>query len=738
MKRRKPSKASTSTALPTSDRPLLSIGMIVKNEMRCLQGCLEALSTLRKIIPCELVIADTGSSDGTKELAANYADILFDFPWVKDFSAARNAVMDKCSGVWFLTIDADECLDQNISELVDALRSPDSLSYDAMTLILRNYRANGQNISDYSDFTAVRILRMDTGCRYFGAVHESWNFSGSVKMLELKTTVLHHDGYSDNRTPEQKIEKASRNLQLLQQELKKSPDDLMRLVQCIESCGEILPLERSRYIYRGMEILTSCPQKTRDPYAVSLWRHAMLWGSQNSPPEFEQWLTFGQKAYKDMLHTRLDVAFAVATYSFDNKDYERTIQYADIYQHGIKDYNSGNFPIEQAVYATLYKTKSSDIRFMAYLKSMSYAKLGDLQKAFELTLDAKPDFTTMTEEVAKNYLVALGAISTHQGTAQLVADFFAAIATLPKDSPDVQKLLSGCRSVVWSAFEQGEQERYNMFCLVQGDIGRAANMMQSSDPTELSSLATQVENWEAIPTATIAHLILMGAHLPKEFFRQSPQRYGQIAESFALRRPSHLSLQAFMANNQLDDSIFERQFLFELCLCVLSSWGRSEDDAPTTPTAQEKVADTNPEDFSSAFEAFVAAAEGFLPTYYTNDLLCDPQNWSALPVAHHLALLLLDVHKKRLEGDKLGCTRTLRSVLTLSPGLSGVVRLISEELTADNDTATPKTSAHPPELLALADKVRAILTQFPDDHPSVVALRQSDAYKLVAHIIEGS
>ena len=49
---------------------LLSIGMIVKNEIRCLEKCLKALEPLRTAIPCELVIADTGSNDGTRENAA--------------------------------------------------------------------------------------------------------------------------------------------------------------------------------------------------------------------------------------------------------------------------------------------------------------------------------------------------------------------------------------------------------------------------------------------------------------------------------------------------------------------------------------------------------------------------------------------------------------------------------------------------------------------------------------------
>ena len=102
-------------------KPVLSIGIIFKNEIRCLERCLKSLQSLREAVPCELVMADTGSDDGSREIAEKYADILFDFPWINDFSAARNAVMDRSAGAWFLTLDADEWLDEDVSDLVNFL-----------------------------------------------------------------------------------------------------------------------------------------------------------------------------------------------------------------------------------------------------------------------------------------------------------------------------------------------------------------------------------------------------------------------------------------------------------------------------------------------------------------------------------------------------------------------------------------------------------------------------------------
>ena len=135
-------------------QPLLSIGMIVKNEERCLEKCLKALEPLRQLIPCELVIADTGSTDKTIEIAKKYADKLINFKWVNDFSKARNAVLDHCSGKWHLYIDADEYLVKGTSQLSDFLTSPTERNKAFASIIIRNH-ATPQMNGTYADFNSL-------------------------------------------------------------------------------------------------------------------------------------------------------------------------------------------------------------------------------------------------------------------------------------------------------------------------------------------------------------------------------------------------------------------------------------------------------------------------------------------------------------------------------------------------------------------------------------------------------
>lgn len=97
----------------------ISVCMIVKNEERLLARCLDSLAGLYE----ELIIVDTGSTDGTREIAGHYTDKVYDFQWVGDFSAARNYAFSKASCDYIYSADADEVLDGENRERFLQLKS---------------------------------------------------------------------------------------------------------------------------------------------------------------------------------------------------------------------------------------------------------------------------------------------------------------------------------------------------------------------------------------------------------------------------------------------------------------------------------------------------------------------------------------------------------------------------------------------------------------------------------------
>lgn len=86
----------------------VSICMIVKNEENVLARCLDTIKDLAE----ELIIVDTGSTDGTKQIAAQYTDKVYDFTWIDDFSAARNYSFRKATMDYIYVADADEVMDE--------------------------------------------------------------------------------------------------------------------------------------------------------------------------------------------------------------------------------------------------------------------------------------------------------------------------------------------------------------------------------------------------------------------------------------------------------------------------------------------------------------------------------------------------------------------------------------------------------------------------------------------------
>ncbi len=86
----------------------ISICMIVKNEEKHLERCLNSIADLAE----ELIIVDTGSTDRTKEIAEKYSAKIYDFEWMEDFAAARNFSFSKATMDYIYQADADEVLDE--------------------------------------------------------------------------------------------------------------------------------------------------------------------------------------------------------------------------------------------------------------------------------------------------------------------------------------------------------------------------------------------------------------------------------------------------------------------------------------------------------------------------------------------------------------------------------------------------------------------------------------------------
>ncbi len=198
--------------------PPLALVVIARNESRSLARCLISAAPWVD----RMLVVDTGSTDGTPAIAAACGAEVHHFPWVNDFSAARNRALDLAGADWNLILDADEWIASGGEALRTWTQGPARLGvvcieseYDAATS--REETGHAHNRS-----WMTRLL--PRGARYRGRVHEQVDSPLPRQRIDLH---LGHDGYRDA----QMTAKRDRNRPLLLLDLQDHPDDPYILYQ---------------------------------------------------------------------------------------------------------------------------------------------------------------------------------------------------------------------------------------------------------------------------------------------------------------------------------------------------------------------------------------------------------------------------------------------------------------------------------------------------------------------------
>ncbi len=192
----------------------ISVCIIAKNEESRIETCLSS------IMPYgfEIIVADTGSTDKTKEIAKKYADKVLDFEWCDDFSAARNFSLREASNNWIFMLDCDEFIKTIDLEELTYFRKHLSDSVGSVSrenLVTKNGVLTLDN-TDYTERFFDRRLYRYTGC-----IHEQLTpVRGKEFPNYLLKTIIEHTGY--DMTEEARVAKYNRNLTLL---LKQSQQD---------------------------------------------------------------------------------------------------------------------------------------------------------------------------------------------------------------------------------------------------------------------------------------------------------------------------------------------------------------------------------------------------------------------------------------------------------------------------------------------------------------------------------
>ncbi len=164
----------------------LSVFVVTLNEEANLRRCLAGVADLAT----EIIIADSGSTDGTRAVADSFGAAWHERAWT-GFADQKNFALSKCTQPWVLCLDADEEVSPELLEQIRDLlhRDPAEVSgahFPRLSRFLGRWIRHG----DWYPDRQLRLFRRERG-RFAGeAGHDHAEVDGEV--IGLSGDLLHY------------------------------------------------------------------------------------------------------------------------------------------------------------------------------------------------------------------------------------------------------------------------------------------------------------------------------------------------------------------------------------------------------------------------------------------------------------------------------------------------------------------------------------------------------------------
>ncbi|MCX5828800.1 MAG: glycosyltransferase family 2 protein [Deltaproteobacteria bacterium] len=98
----------------------LSVAIITKDEEDNLSDCLRSVA-----FAAQIVVVDSGSTDGTLQIARDFGCDVFEEPWRGGFGVQKQFAIDQCHCPWIIVLDADERIPAETAVVIKGLTNID-------------------------------------------------------------------------------------------------------------------------------------------------------------------------------------------------------------------------------------------------------------------------------------------------------------------------------------------------------------------------------------------------------------------------------------------------------------------------------------------------------------------------------------------------------------------------------------------------------------------------------------
>lgn len=165
----------------------LSVIIITKNESAHIGGCLQSVAWAD-----EIIVLDSGSSDDTVNLCRVYTDKVYETDW-QGFGIQKQRALDKATGDWVLSIDADEIVTPELkAEILQAMQTTEFHGFEIPRL--SNYCGRQMRHGGWFPDYVLRLFRREQGQFTHHVVHERVVVEGNISRLN---TPFLHDAFVD-------------------------------------------------------------------------------------------------------------------------------------------------------------------------------------------------------------------------------------------------------------------------------------------------------------------------------------------------------------------------------------------------------------------------------------------------------------------------------------------------------------------------------------------------------------
>lgn len=179
----------------------------------------------------EVVVAESGSTDRTGEVARGLGARVVPFAWDLDFAAGRNVALGAAAGDWVFWLNPDEELSPESRGPLRALLDADGLAFGYLARVQNVPRADRPD--QFSETWDLRLFRRRPDLRYVGRAHPSFApevaraVEGAGLHVGPSDVVVRRHAYASVLDPD-KLRWAAR---LFERELADRPGQLRYLIE---------------------------------------------------------------------------------------------------------------------------------------------------------------------------------------------------------------------------------------------------------------------------------------------------------------------------------------------------------------------------------------------------------------------------------------------------------------------------------------------------------------------------